>query len=67
MDHFQRLRDLREDADKTQEEIAIFLGIKRQMYRRYEMGEVDIPIRHLMKLADYYKTSTDYILGRMKK
>ncbi|MEM1484981.1 helix-turn-helix transcriptional regulator [Oscillospiraceae bacterium PP1C4] len=64
MECHQRLRDLREDHEKTQEQIANHLGIRRQMYRRYETGEIDIPIRHLKVLADYYQTSADYLLGR---
>ena len=62
MDCHERLRALREDHDKTQEQIAVYLEIKRQMYRRYETGEVEIPVRHLKRLAQYYKKSTDYIL-----
>ncbi len=64
MECYQRLRDLREDHDKTQQQIAEVLGIRRQMYRRYETGEIDMPIRHLAALADYYHTSVDYLIGR---
>lgn len=60
---FQRIEDLRIDNDKTQQEIADFLGCKREVYRRYEKGTYDIPLWALIKLAGYYKTSTDYILG----
>lgn len=60
---FQRIEDLRIDKDKTQQEIADFLGCKREVYRRYEKGTYDIPLWALIKLAGYYKTSTDYILG----
>lgn len=60
---FQRLEDLRLDADKTQEEIAAVLNCKREVYRRYEKGIFEIPVWALMKLAEYYDTSTDYILG----
>lgn len=60
--YFQRLTDLREDADKTQKEIAEVLGCKREVYRRYEKGIHDIPVWALIKLARYYNTSTDYIL-----
>lgn len=59
----QRLEDLRIDTDKTQQEIADFLGCKREVYRRYEKGIYDIPLWALIKLADYYQTSIDYILG----
>lgn len=60
---FQRLEDLRIDADKTQEEIAKVLECKREVYRRYEKGIYEIPTWALIKLAKYYNTSTDYILG----
>lgn len=59
----QRLEDLRIDADKTQKEIAEFLDCQREVYRRYEKGTFDIPLWALIKLAEYYETSTDYILG----
>ena len=62
--HIQRLRDLREDFDKTQQDIANYLNMHRSVYRRYETGEREIPVWALYKLADYYQTSTDYILGR---
>ena len=61
---FQRLEDLRVDADKTQKEIAEVLNCEREVYRRYEKGIHEIPVWALMKLAEYYGTSTDYILGR---
>lgn len=64
MDYIKRIRDLREDSDKTQTEIAEHLGISQTMYARYERGANELPIRHLIKLADYYGVSTDYILGR---
>lgn len=60
---FQRLEDLRIDTDKTQQEIADLLNCKREVYRRYEKGIYDIPLWALIKLAEYYETSTDYILG----
>ena len=55
---------MREDHDKTQEEIAAYLIMKRGVYQRYESGDREIPVWALIKLADYYHTSTDYILGR---
>lgn len=61
---FQRLEDLRIDSDKTQQEIADLLKCRREVYRRYEKGTYDIPLWALIKLAEYYETSTDYILGR---
>ena len=61
---FQRLKDLREDREMRQADIADFLGIKQTVYSRYERGYQNVPLEHLIKLADYYKVSTDYILGR---
>ena len=60
---FQRLADLRIDSDKTQQEIADLLECKREVYRRYEKGIHEIPVWAVIKLAEYYGTSTDYILG----
>lgn len=60
---FQRLEDLRVDANKTQEEIAQVLNCKREVYRRYEKGIYEIPTWAVIKLAEYYKRSTDYILN----
>lgn len=59
-----RLRDLREDKGKTQAEISSLLGTTQQIYSRYETNRTDLPLRHLIKLADYYQVSADYILGR---
>lgn len=61
---FRRIRDLREDSDKTQQDVADYLYMKRTVYQRYESGEREIPVWALIRLADFYKTSTDYILGR---
>lgn len=60
---FQRLEDLRRDADKTQEEIAEILNCQREVYRRYERGIHEIPVWALIRLAAYYNVSTDYMLG----
>ena len=62
--YFQRIRDLREDCDLTQREVAEFLGIQQTVYSRYERGFRTIPVEHLLKLADFYHVSTDYMLGR---
>ena len=59
-----RLRDLREDNDKTQQFIAELLNMHRSVYRRYESGERETPAWVVVKLADYYQVSTDYLLGR---
>ena len=58
-----RIKDLREDSDLTQKEIADFLHIKQNTYSQYENGLRQLPIDFLIALAKYYKTSTDYILG----
>ena len=60
----RRLRDLREDHDKTQQQIADILGTSQTMYARYERGANELPLRHLLVLADYYGVSVDYLLGR---
>lgn len=60
----QRLRDLREDCDMRQVDVAEILGIKQTVYSRYERGFQNIPLEFLIQLADFYKVSTDYILGR---
>ena len=57
-----RLKDLREDADKTQAQIADYLHVRQNTYSQYENGQRQIPIECLIALAKYYKTSTDYIL-----
>lgn len=59
----KRIRDLREDHDKTQQEIADILNMHRSVYRRYEGGEREIPVWAVIKLAEYYHVSTDYLLG----
>ena len=58
-----RIRDLREDADLTQTQVAKFLGMSQTGYSKYETGENDIPTQVLIRLAGFYKTSTDYLLG----
>ena len=63
--YFQRLKDLREDKDLRQEYVSEILGISQTVYSRYERGFQTIPVIHLLKLADYYRVSTEYILGRI--
>ena len=63
MAYFRRLKDLREDNDLKQSEIAEFLGIQQTVYSRYERGFQNIPLEYLIKLSEFYKVSTDYILG----
>lgn len=65
--YFQRLEDLRIDADKTQEQIAEILNCQREVYRRYEKGIYELPVWALIKLAEYYQVSADYILGLTDK
>ena len=61
---FQRLEDLRVDHDKSQIEIAAYLNMNRNVYWRYEKGVREITVWAVIKLADYYHVSTDYLLGR---
>ena len=63
MAHYQRLRDLREDADNTQQEIADYLGTSSQHYGKYESGKAEIPLERAVLLAKYYNVSLDYIAG----
>jgi transcriptional regulator with XRE-family HTH domain len=60
---FRRIGDLRIDKDKTQKDVAEYLHMHLQVYRRYEKGDREIPVWAVIKLAEYYKTTTDYILG----
>ena len=64
---FKRIKDLREDHDKFQKDIAQLLGISQQYYSEYEKGNRTIPINHLITLAKYYNTSIDYIVGLSDK
>lgn len=61
---FENIRNLREDSDKTQQELADYLNVKQTTYSKYELGKINIPIEVFMKLADYYDVSVDYLLGR---
>ncbi len=61
--YVKRIKDLREDHDKTQQQVADFLGTSQTMYARYERGANELPIRHLIALCEYYHVSSDYILG----
>ncbi len=61
---YKRIRGLREDHDLTQKQIAQMLGMSQTGYSKYETGENDIPTQVLIKLADFYQTSIDYLLGR---
>ncbi len=62
-DYIEIIKDLREDNDKTQKEIAEYLGTTQQVYSRYEKGLNEIPVRHIFALCKFYNVSADYILG----
>lgn len=62
----ERLRDLREDKDLKQKDLAALLQISQATYSNYELGRSDVPIPVLYKLADYYNVSVDYLVGRTK-
>ena len=64
---YQRLKDLREDADLKQSDIAELLQTTQQQYSKYERGIQEIPARHLITLAKFYNTSVDYLLGVTNK
>ena len=64
---YKRIRDLREDADMTQVQIAKILNCSQRVYSNYERGDIDIPTEILIKLANFHEVSVDYILGRTNK
>ncbi|MBQ3431448.1 MAG: helix-turn-helix transcriptional regulator [Clostridia bacterium] len=64
---YRRIRDLREDADLSQTEMAKILNCSQQVYSNYELGQRDIPTAVLIELAKFHKTTTDYILGLSDK
>ena len=61
---YQRIRDLREDSDKTQKDVASYLNMQVTVYQRYERGEREIPLWAAIKLADLYGVTLDYLVGR---
>lgn len=63
MQVYQRLKDLREDHDKTQADIAALLGTVQQQYHKYEAGKQELPMHHFITLARYYNVSLDYLAG----
>ena len=63
---YSRIRDLREDNDKTQKDIAQILNMQLTVYRRYESGEREIPLWAAIQLADYYNVTLDYLVGRIQ-
>ena len=64
MDYLKIIRDLREDHDLTQQQVADYLGISQTMYARYGRGAIELPLWHLQKLCDLYHVTADQILGR---
>ena len=64
IDMYDRIRDMREDRDLTQAEIAAYLCIHQTTYSDYEIGKLNIPVQVLVKLADLFGTSIDYLVGR---
>ena len=66
MNIYPRIRDLREDNDKTQKDIANVLNMQLTVYQRYERGERELPLWAAIKLADYYGVTIDYLVGRIK-
>lgn len=62
--HYPRIRDLREDKDMTQTQMAVILNCSQRIYSNYERGEVDIPTEILIKLANYHNVSIDYLLSQ---
>lgn len=64
---YPRIRDLREDRDLTQKQVAVILGMSQTGYSKYETGENDIPTAVLIKLARFYDTSIDYLLGETNR
>ena len=67
MYYYHRLRDMREDHDMAQKEVAAYLNIDQRVYSNYETGKRQIPVHLLIRLADLYGTSVDYLLGRSNK
>lgn len=61
---FCRIRDLREDNDLKQQQLAEYLHVKQATYSEYESGKINVPVEVFLKLADFYRVSTDYLLGR---
>ena len=61
---FRRIRELREDRDLTQTALADYLGVRQTTYSKYELGRIEVPVEVLIKLADYYRVSLDYLVGR---
>lgn len=65
--YFQKIRDLREDSDRKQVELATYLSVDQSTYSDYESGKINIPIEQLIKIADFYDVSLDYLVGRDRR
>lgn len=63
---YENIRNLREDSDKLQIELAEYLHVKQTTYSKYERGKINVPVEIFIKLADYYDVSIDYLVGRTK-
>ena len=63
---FENIRNLREDNDKLQVEMAAYLNVKQTTYSKYELGKINIPVDVLINLADFYDVNLDYLVGRTK-
>ena len=61
---FSRIRDLREDRDLNQETLAEMLGVRQTTYSKYELGKINVPVEMLIKIADFYDVTLDYLVGR---
>ena len=61
---FERIKNLREDRDLKQETLAEMLGVRQTTYSKYELGKINVPVEMLMKLADFYGVTLDYLVGR---
>lgn len=64
---YRRVRDLREDHDKTQRQIADILNMQLTVYQRYERGERELPLWAAIRLADYYNVTLDFLVGRSNR
>ena len=64
---YENIRNLREDADKRQQDLADYLNVKQTTYSKYELGRINVPVEVFIKLADYYDVTIDYLVGRSKQ
>lgn len=64
---YENIRNLREDSDKRQQDLADYLNVKQTTYSKYELGRINVPVDVFIKLADYYDVTIDYLVGRTKE